>query len=102
MCEHVCERACKRVFWCVHAVSLLACALFVFVNGSQMLCVSKSCQLCFYVEFKKKRETETLPKVLKLVSSYRGTMAIAGDRPSLLSGLFSPPLCFALTKGLWV
>lgn len=78
----------------MHAVSLLA--LFVFVTESRMLCVSKSCQLCFYVDLKrKKRETETLPKVLKLVSSYSGTKAIPGDRSSLLSGLYSP-LCVLL------
>lgn len=84
----------------MHAVSLLA--LFVFVNENRMLCVSKSCQLCFYVDFKKKkekRETETLPKVLKLVSSYSGTKAIPGDRPSLLSGLHSPPFVFSFNKG---
>lgn len=42
--------ACKRVFWCVHAVSPLACVLFVLVNESRMLCVSKRYKLCFCVE----------------------------------------------------
>lgn len=50
----------------------------------------------------KERETETLPKVLKLGSFYSGIMAIPGDRLSLLSGLHYPPLFPALTKGQWV
>lgn len=45
-----------------------------------------------------KRETEILSKVSKLVSSFPNNAAIAGDRPSLLSGLLSPPLCCSLHK----
>lgn len=86
---------------CACSLSASMCTLCVCEWKPNVLCV-KELPAVFLCRVKKKRETETLPKVLKLVSSYRGTMAIAGDRSSLLSGLFSPPLCFALTKGLWV
>lgn len=102
-CEHVCVSVRVNEYSVERMRSLLlACALFVFVNESQMLCASKELAAAFLYEVVKERETETLPKVLKLGSFYSGIMAIPGDRLSLLSGFHYPPLFPALTKGQWV
>lgn len=70
---------------------------FVLVNESpNALCV-KEIQAVFLCGVKK-RETETLPKVLKSVSSYPSNAAIPGDSASLLSGLLCPLLCVLLSQ----
>lgn len=112
-CQHlrqplVCERACKWVFLCLHAVSLLPCALFVFVNESQMLCVCEraaSCVSMWSFFLGKKKKKGKLKHCLKSWNWSHLTQVLwlyLETDPLCFQDSTLHALCPALTKELWV